>query len=116
MSQPFELRVKFGKKGESKLLSASIMDGIFEDTFCTSLRLECGVAQRDMAETVFRISPEGEPAKFWHSDGNKVYAVLKSYVDKGALPDPAWKQPLLITQVRYRIPGHPGPRLNDNVP
>lgn len=108
MSAQYELRVKFGKKGEPKLLTAANMDDVFESTFRTSLRLELGITE-DLDSAVLKISPEGEPATFWHSCGDKVYDVLKSYVTKGALPDPAWKQPLMIVAVRsssaHSLPG-----------
>lgn len=100
MSSPFELRVKFGKKGEAKLLRLSIMDDIFEETFNTSLRLELGIAEDELPGSVFRMSSEAEESTIWHHKGTHIYRVLKSYVARGALPDPAMLQPLLIVPVR----------------
>lgn len=100
MTTPFELRIKFGKKGDSKLLKESIMDDIFEETFVTSVGFAFGLAEEETTGTVFHVSSEADPSAGWHSKGKDLYRVLKSYVAKGSLPDPRMEQPLLITMVR----------------
>lgn len=100
MTAPFEIRVKFGKKGDAKLLNAAIMDDVFEETFNTSVAFAFSLAEVETPGTVFHVTSEAAPTAGWHSKGKDLYRVLKSYVAMGSLPDPRLEQPLMITLVR----------------